>query len=392
MHSGYEVPGIQQRQQAATENNPCAPVLLSMNQTHFLDPIHTLPATTQQRLFLDHQHNFLPPQSRLSHDLFPVGAATSPGYFPAVNFKLGLNEFCTRNHNNNDYNNNTSKGGIITTVSSINEGGNLLRGSAGYEVVPEAARQPSLGMLHCWQNQQDSANKQSTVPPSFWEHLPSEVSNENSEIIDRSQEHMEMNDQREQQVPDDHIHHLTTCLDNKSRIHFGELEAIYKRLGTTTTATADSNQTGPCRTEHLLDNAARLPVGLHHGSDPEEASASLELSGAKRKRKKRRKENSSGRYLIRPMAEFFGNLVRQVMEHQENMHRKFTEVIERLEEERREREEDWRKQELVRLEQESEARANEKASVRSREAMIVSYLEKITGEKINFEVDQRGDV
>ncbi|KAL6556699.1 hypothetical protein OROGR_005987 [Orobanche gracilis] len=382
MYSGYEVPGIQQRQQAPTENNTCAPILLSMNQTHFLDPIHTLPASTQQRLFLN-QHNFLPPQSRLSHDY--VGGATPPSYFPAVNFKLGLNEFCTRNHSNNDYNNN-NKGGIISTVSSINEGGNLLRGSARYE-VPEAARQPSLGMLHCWQNQQDSANKQ---PPSFWEHLPSEVSNENSEIIDRSQEHMEMNDQREQQVPDDHNHHLTTCLDTKSRIHFGELEAIYKRLGTTA-PTADSNQTGPCGTEHLPDNVARMPVGLDHGSDPEEASASLELSGAKRKRKKRRKENGSGRYLIRPMADFIGNLLRQVMEHQENMHRKFTEVIERLEEERREREEDWRKGELVRLEQESEARAKEKASARSREAMIVSYLEKITGEKINFEVEG-GDV
>ncbi|KAL6502055.1 hypothetical protein OROGR_027188 [Orobanche gracilis] len=166
MHSGYEVPpGIQHRQQAASDNNPCAPVLSSMNQTQFLDPIHTLPASTQQRLFLD-QHNFLPPQSRLSHDLFPVGAATSPAYFPAVNFKLGLNEFCTRNHNNNDYNN-TNKGSIITTVSSINEGGNLLRGSARYE-VPEADRQPSLGILHCWQNQQDSPGKQPPVPPSFW--------------------------------------------------------------------------------------------------------------------------------------------------------------------------------------------------------------------------------
>ncbi|KAL6502052.1 hypothetical protein OROGR_027185 [Orobanche gracilis] len=223
-----------------------------------------------------------------------------------------------------------------------------------------------------------------------WEHLPSEVSNENSEIINRSQEHMDMNDQREQQVPDDHIHHLTTCLDTKSRIHFGELEAIYKRLGTTAAATADSNQTGPCGTEHLPDNAAHMPVGLDHGSDPEEASASLELSGAKRKRKKRRKEKSSGSYLIRPMAEFFGNLVRQVMEQQENMHRKFTEVIERLEEERRERDEEWRKRELVRLDQESEARAKGKASARSREAMIVSYLEKIAGEKINFEVE-RGD-
>lgn len=77
-------------------------------------------------------------------------AGASSAYFP-VNFKLGLNEICARN----DY-----KDG---SVSSINDGGDaLLRGSEQYE-VPEA-RHSSLGMLHCWLNQQDSANKQ----PPFW--------------------------------------------------------------------------------------------------------------------------------------------------------------------------------------------------------------------------------
>ncbi|GFQ07289.1 hypothetical protein PHJA_002873000 [Phtheirospermum japonicum] len=358
MHSGFEIPGIQQHQQAAaTEHNSYAPVLLSMNQTHILDQIHTLPAT-QQRLFLDQPH-FLPPQTRLSHPY--VGGASSSAYFPAVNFKLGLNnEICARN---NDY---TNKDG-----SNIDE----LRGSERYE-VPDV-RQSSLGMLHCWQNQQDSANKQ---PPPLWEHLTiSEVSNENSEIVDvRSQEHLEMNNPK--QVPADDHHHLTTCLDSKNRLHFGELEAIYKRLGTT-----ESNQTGPCES-NLPMNPAHLPEGFDHGSEPEEASAPPPKSNdTNRKRKKKsKKENSYSRCLISPTAEFFGNLVQQVMDHQENMHKKFAQVIERLEEERKAREEDWRKQELERFEQESEARAKEKASAKDREAIIVSYLEKITGERIRF--------
>lgn len=152
MHSGFGVPGIQHQQHQQGAENSCAPVLLSMNQTHLLEQIHTLPTT--QQLFLN-QYHFLPPQhqqSRLNHHYVGGGggAGAPMAYFP-VNFKLGLNDICPRN----EY-----KDG---TVSSINDGGDaLLRGSEQYE-VPEA-RQASLGMLHCWQNQEDSAIKQ----PPFW--------------------------------------------------------------------------------------------------------------------------------------------------------------------------------------------------------------------------------
>ncbi|KAL0323703.1 UNVERIFIED_CONTAM: Trihelix transcription factor GTL1 [Sesamum calycinum] len=275
-------------------------------------------------------------------------------YFP-VNFKLGLSDnICPRN----EY-----KDG---SVSSINDGGDaLLRGSEQYE-VPEA-RQASLGMLHCWQNQEDSAIKQ----PPLWEPLAAEVSNENSEIVDR-QEHLEMN-QKEA---------LLNCLESsKSRVQFGELEAIYKRLGTA----ESNNQTG----ETTLPVNPHLPAGLiDHGSEAsigEEASASLQDARKKRKKKKKKKTCSYyDQLLLNPMAEFFGNLVNQVMDHQENLHNKFTEVIERLDEERRTREEAWRNQELAHFEQESAARAREKTLAESREAMIVSYLEKITGQKINL--------
>ncbi|KAL3650724.1 hypothetical protein CASFOL_007127 [Castilleja foliolosa] len=308
MHSGYEIPGIQQ----STENNSYAPILLSMNQTH------TLPAT-QQGLFID-QTLCLPPRHH-----YGGGGAPSSAYF------LGLlnNEICSRN---NDYSN---KDG-----TNIDE----LRGSERYQV---------------WQNQPISAtNKQ---PPPLWEHQTMlEASTENGEIVDDVVSH-------EDHIPaDDHHHHLRTCLDSKNRLHFGELEAIYKRLGTNTESKTNV-QTGPCENN--------LPKRFDHGSEPKEASA----------HKKRKKENSYSRGLISPTAEFFGSLVKQVMDHQENMHKKFVQVIERLEEERKAREEDWRKQELERLEQESEARAREKASAKDREAMIVSYLEKITGERIRFD-------
>ncbi|KAL0394227.1 UNVERIFIED_CONTAM: Trihelix transcription factor GTL1 [Sesamum latifolium] len=346
MHSGFGIPGIQHQQQGA-ETASCAPLLLSINQTHLLDQIHTLPTT--QQLFLNQHHHFLPP----AHHHYVGGGGgggTSPAaYFP-VNFKLGLSDsICPRN----EYKDGSS-------VSSINDGGDaLLRGSEQYE-VPEA-RQASLGMLHCW-NQEDSAIKQ----PPFWEPLAAEVSNENSEIVDR-QEHLEMN-QKEA---------LLNCLESsKSRVQFGELEAIYKRLGT-----AESNN----QTDQTLPVNPHLPVALiDHGS---EASIGEEARKMRKNTKKKKKKKTCSYYdqlLLNPMAEFFGNLVKQVMDHQENLHNKFTEVIERLDQERRAREEAWRNQELAHFEQESAARAREKTLAESREAMIVSYLEKITGQKINL--------
>ncbi|KAG8375756.1 hypothetical protein BUALT_Bualt10G0133400 [Buddleja alternifolia] len=350
MHSGYGIPEIHHRQQQQQEShagdNNCAPVLLSMNQTHILEQIHTLPAT--QQLFLD-QHHFFPPQSRLSHH-YGGGAASSSAFLP-VNFKLGLNEICTRNNSNYK----------DCSVSSMIEGEDaLVRGSEQYE-VPEARHYSSLGMLHCWQNQQDSSIKQQP----FWEPLPSEVSNENSEIVDR-QEHIEMS-QKEA---------LTNCLESKSRAHFGELEAIYKRLGT-----SESNQT-TCPIEPVTNT--HLPVGIDHGSEANSTGEEVRNATKKRKKKKKKKETTSYNQMISPMAEFIENLVKQVIDHQENLHKKFAEVIERLDVERREREENWRNQELAHFEQEAAERAHERHLAESREATIVSYLEKITGQKINL--------
>ncbi|KAL1552307.1 hypothetical protein AAHA92_13120 [Salvia divinorum] len=233
-------------------------------------------------------------------------------YFP-LNFKLGLNE-------------------IHSTSSAAASGDALLRGSEQYH-LPEA-RQSSLGMLHS----------------QFWEPLQAEVSNENSEIVRRRET-------------------LTTCLDAKSRVHFSELEAVYKRHGN-----AETNQTAP-----NLTPPPPLPA-----VNEEEPSRSFKEATKMKRKKKKKKTTDSDPQQITPMAEFFENLVKQVLDHQENLQRKFTEVIDRLSEERRAREEAWRSQELAHLEREAAARAHEKAMAKSREATIVSYLEKITGQRINL--------
>ncbi|OMO86470.1 hypothetical protein COLO4_21134 [Corchorus olitorius] len=76
--------------------------------------------------------------------------------------------------------------------------------------------------------------------------------------------------------------------------------------------------------------------------------------------------------------------VKQVTDHQEGLHKKFLEVIERMDKERTLKEESWRRQEDEKRNRESIARAHEQALATSREAVIVSYLEKITGQSINL--------
>ncbi|KAL7121831.1 hypothetical protein ACP275_01G008200 [Erythranthe tilingii] len=359
MHSGFEIPGIQ-HQQSAPENN-----LLSMNQTHIIlhDQIghHSLPTPTQQ-LFLDHQHHFLPPHH------YGGAAAASQAYFP-VNFKLGLNEICSRSNDYRDCSssiNNNERGGAGAAASEAN----FLRGSEQYELPEESTRHPSLGILHCWQNQQDSPIKQ----PRFWEPVAAEVSNENSEIVERQLEHLQM-------------HHPKDIISCKSRsVHFGELEAIYNSTTTSNNNINQTNQTGP--------SPSRIPppvtAHLRPLSEEEAGSDSLKKNnnaGKKPKNNnKKKKTETSYMYseLVDPMSEFFENFTKQVMDHQESLHRKFSEAIERLDEERRAREEAWRNQELAHFEEESLARARDRASAKSREAMIVSYLEKITGQRIDF--------
>lgn len=176
---------------------------------------------------------------------------------------------------------------------------------------------------------------------------------------------------------------LTACLDAKTRLHFSELDAIYKRLGN-----ADTTQTPPTAIHH--DSIFGFNRAL--ASDP---TASVNPTKKKKKKKKNNKTStpppataaSCGDHddqLVSPMAEFFEDLVKQVMDHQENLQRKFSEVMDRLNEERRAREEAWRTEELAHFEREAAARAHEKAMAKSREAMIVSYLEKITGQRINL--------
>ncbi|XP_038725882.1 trihelix transcription factor GTL1-like isoform X2 [Tripterygium wilfordii] len=102
-------------------------------------------------------------------------------------------------------------------------------------------------------------------------------------------------------------------------------------------------------------------------------------AGSSRKRKRR-----SGGSSARRMMEFFENLTKQVMQKQEAMQKRFLEVIEKREQDRMIREEAWKRQETARLSREHELMAQERAISASRDAAIVSFLQKLTGQTIQL--------
>uniref|UniRef100_A0A0C9S5C5 TSA: Wollemia nobilis Ref_Wollemi_Transcript_12946_2942 transcribed RNA sequence n=1 Tax=Wollemia nobilis TaxID=56998 RepID=A0A0C9S5C5_9CONI len=170
--------------------------------------------------------------------------------------------------------------------------------------------------------------------------------------------------------------------DGKSYRFFSELEALSARNGG---GGQGENHHHPQQHHHhnnpqsIMNMAETSNAGLNLSSDNntsedeynnDERTPQQQMSRKKRKRKQ----------YMSSMAVFFESLVKQLMEHQEELHRKFLEAIERRDQERLNREEAWRRQEMARLTRETELREQEHALRYSREAALVALLQKITGE------------
>lgn len=133
------------------------------------------------------------------------------------------------------------------------------------------------------------------------------------------------------------------------------------------------------------NSSSSSPGSDDEDDDDEEESLEGEPSnvGSSRKRKRgsSRAGSSSG---TRRMMEFFENLMKQVMHKQEVMQQRFLEVIEKRDQDRMIREEAWKRQEMARLAREHELMAQDRAISASRDAAIVAFLQKITGQTVQL--------
>lgn len=118
--------------------------------------------------------------------------------------------------------------------------------------------------------------------------------------------------------------------------------------------------------------------GLNFSSDSsdddfEEPADSENLDCKKRKRK------STKKYLL-----LFENIMKKVLDKQEQLQQKFLEALERRDQDRMIREEAWKRQEMARLNREHDLRAQERALSSSRDAALVAFLQKVTGQTLQL--------
>ncbi|CAN6485061.1 unnamed protein product [Victoria cruziana] len=167
---------------------------------------------------------------------------------------------------------------------------------------------------------------------------------------------------------------------------FNELELILSRelqAGSGSVLTGDNNPPPPAGNPSSAAETAGTHVDLASETSPDEEGSlrmmqqleeqQLEEQRLRKKRRMRKQQQQLG-----SIAAFFEKLVNQLMEHQEALHRKFMDVMEKRDQERQKREEEWRRQEAARLTKERALRTQEEAAASTREAAILSFLEKFS--------------
>ncbi|CAL9104360.1 unnamed protein product, partial [Musa textilis] len=319
-------------------------------QQQYLEPMRLIP---QHPLGLDQESG---PENSASPTRIIPGGGGGPSFLaPAMGFKLAVDE--------------SSGGG---SRDGINDDDAILQGDDGSE-----------SRLHHWQRDDESAIKELS-----WRPLDIDYINRNNKRCTDKEPECSSGQYCKKSKGVAECDHVQAAGGSNYKL-FSELEAIYKPGGGSN-AGGGANQTGSGSALtgdetpllHVMAPpglpAADRVGGTSETSAGEEAPAKkLSKDGGRRRRKRRQRQLSS-------VAAFFESLVKQLMDHQEGLHRKFLEVMERREQERTEREEAWRKQEAAKSSREAAARAQERALASSREAAIVSFLEKITGESLDL--------
>ncbi|XP_031262249.1 trihelix transcription factor GT-2 [Pistacia vera] len=110
-----------------------------------------------------------------------------------------------------------------------------------------------------------------------------------------------------------------------------------------------------------------ISADLLSNSTSSSTSSDLEF-GARRKRK-------------RKWRDFFGRLMKEVVNKQEELQKKFLEAIEKREHERMVREEAWRMQEMTRINREREILAQERSIAAAKDAAVMAFLQKLSDQQ-----------
>ncbi|GAV82302.1 Myb_DNA-bind_4 domain-containing protein [Cephalotus follicularis] len=183
--------------------------------------------------------------------------------------------------------------------------------------------------------------------------------------------------------------------DGKHYRFFRQLEALYGETSNaasvpetpylantlqfhTTSNTSNRPNQEACHSQKLCDS-----LSLSNSSDFDISSSDgNDLSTKENDSKDRRRKRGGGRSWKAKIKEFIDSQMRKLMEKQEAWLVKLTKTLEQKEQERNLREEEWRKQEAVRIDREHKFWAKERAWIEARDAAFMDALQNITGKQL----------
>ncbi|KAL8515147.1 hypothetical protein ACS0TY_014016 [Phlomoides rotata] len=88
----------------------------------------------------------------------------------------------------------------------------------------------------------------------------------------------------------------------------------------------------------------------------------------------------------RKWKDYFERLMKDVVQKQEELQKKFLETLEKRERDRIAREEAWRVQEMARLNREQDRLMQERSLAAAKDAAVIAFLQKVTGENANLQI------
>ncbi|KAJ8754272.1 hypothetical protein K2173_002172 [Erythroxylum novogranatense] len=184
--------------------------------------------------------------------------------------------------------------------------------------------------------------------------------------------------------------------DGKHYRFFRQLEALYGetsssvsvhethfvgRTQATTNTSTQANQVA-FHSQKLCDSLSLSNYSEFDTSSSENndlSTATIVENDSTEKRRKKR----GGMILKTKIREFIDSQMTKLMERQEAWLEKLTKTLERKEQERMFREEEWRKEEAVRVDREHKFWAKERAWIEARDAAIMEALNKLMGRELN---------
>ncbi|KAL5069725.1 hypothetical protein RYX36_020612 [Vicia faba] len=185
---------------------------------------------------------------------------------------------------------------------------------------------------------------------------------------------------------------INTAMSIPPHVTVSSISVPQNNVVTTQTQTMNMNQaissinpstsfqlppTNPTTTTNPLPSFPNISTDLLSNSMASSYSTSSEDTTEEGSRKRKRK-----------WKDFFERLMKEVIEKQEDLQKRFLEAIEKREQEKVAREEAWRAQEMLRITREREILAQERSIAAAKDAAVMSFLQKIAeqqnlGETLN---------